>query len=568
MNHIFFELTGVLVIAGVLSYVLHFFKQPSIIAYIITGLLIGPLSFYHLQHFEILRGLSDIGITLLLFMVGLDLDISQLKRIGRAATVAAICQILISLLLAFGLSIWLGFSLITSVYIAIALSFSSTIIVVKLLAEKRDLTSLYGKLAIGILLVQDVAAILILIFLSGLTGLQSTVFGPLGISGSLILTLGKAFMIGLVVVGLSRTVFPKLMHSLVKSDELLLIFGLAWSLGLAAFFTSPLVGFNAAIGGFVAGLALANTGAHYQISGRIKSLRDFFLIIFFIVLGGQLVLTNVKEALIPALILSTFVLIIKPFIVTILLNFLGYKPRTAFFAGLSLGQISEFSLILIAIGLQISHVPQQVVTVITLVTVITIALSSYGMLYSQLIYRPLQKIIQFFAFRKHYQEQDLGEKEYRNHIIIVGANRLGSHIIEALQKQGQEFVIVDFDPDVVGRYSEENLPAICGDIADPYIQDIIGLTQAKMIVSTVPDLHDTLSIVEAIRLRQKKIKIIASAQDEIEASTLYDLGVDYVLLPHYIGGLHLADIVGTNTDTKKFKNMRERHLRTIQKLSR
>ncbi len=566
MNYIFVELTAVLVIAGVLSYLLHFFKQPSIVAYIITGLLIGPLSFYHLQHVEILHGLADIGITLLLFTVGLDLDVSQLKRIGKASSLAALIQLCVSALLGFGLAKWLGFSDYASIYMAIALTFSSTIIVVKLLTEKKDLTSLYGKLALGILLMQDVAAIFILIFLSGVNGINSTLFGDYGLGGNLIITLAKAFMIGIVVITLSRTVFPKLIHSLMKSDELLLIFGLAWSLGLAAFFTSPLVGFNAAIGGFVAGLALANTGAHYQISGRIKSLRDFFLIIFFIVLGSQLVIGDFKAAIVPALILSAFVLIIKPLVVTVALNMLGYKPRTAFFSGLTLGQVSEFSLILIAIGLSAGHFDNSVATIITLVAIITIAVSSYQILYAHVIYRPLQSIIQFFAFRRNYQERDLGEKVFKHHIIIVGANRLGSHIIEAMQKQNQEFVIVDFDPDVIERYTEQGLSAICGDIADQYIQDIIGLTRAKMIVSTVPDLHDTLSIIESLRLHHKRIKIIASAQDEVEASTLYDLGVDYVLLPHYIGGLHLADIVGTNTDTKKFKHMRDRHLKTIQGL--
>lgn len=566
MNYIFFELTAVLVIAGVLSYILHFFKQPSVVAYIITGLLIGPLSFYHVQHVEILNGLADIGITLLLFTVGLDLDISQLKRIGKASSLAALIQLLVSAALGFILSKLLGFSNLASIYLAIALTFSSTIIVVKLLTEKKDLTSLYGKLSLGILLMQDVAAIFILIFLSGVSGFNNSIFGQFGIGGNLIITLAKAFMLGIVVITLSRTVFPKLIHSLMKSDELLLIFGLAWSLGLAAFFTSPFIGFNAAIGGFVAGLALANTGAHYQISGRIKSLRDFFLIIFFIVLGSQLVIGDIRAAIIPALIFSAFVLVIKPLVVTIALNMLGYKQRTAFFSGLTLGQISEFSLILISIGLVAGQFDSNVVTIITLVGIITIAVSSYQILYAQIIYRPLQSVIQLFAFRKNSAESDLGEKIYKQHIVIVGANRLGSHIIEAMKKNGQEFIIVDFDPDIVERYIEQGLPAICGDIADPYIQDVIGLTRAKMIVSTVPDLHDTLSVIESIRLHHKHIKIIASAQDEIEASTLYDLGVDYVLLPHYIGGLHLADIVGSNTDTKKFKHMRDRHLKTIQSL--
>ncbi|MDQ3018746.1 MAG: cation:proton antiporter, partial [bacterium] len=302
MNIIFIELTGVLVAAGVIAYILHFFKQPSIIAYIITGLLIGPLGLYKLQHGEILHGLADIGITLLLFMVGLDLDISQLKRIGKAAIYAGVGQVIFTCLIGFGLIRLLGVDSLPAWYMAIALTFSSTIIVVKLLTEKKDMQSLYGKLAIGIFLIQDVAAIFILIILTGLTGSSTSVFSNLGISGSIIMTLAKAFMVGIAIIWLTRFIFPRILRTVEKADELILIFALVWSLGLAAFFSWPVIGFNSAIGGFVAGLALANTGIHHQISGRIKSLRDFFIIIFFIVLGSQLVINNFMAALWPSLV--------------------------------------------------------------------------------------------------------------------------------------------------------------------------------------------------------------------------------------------------------------------------
>ncbi len=568
MNQIFLELTGILIVAGVIAYILHFFKQPSIIAYIITGLLIGPFSLYRLQHGEILHSLSEIGITLLLFMVGLDLDISQLKKIGKAAVIAGIAQVIFTCGVGFGIVTLLGFDLLPAIYISLALTFSSTIIVVKLLSEKKDMQSLYGKLAVGIFLVQDIAAILILILIAGVTGSNDAILNSGSIVGNIVLTLAKAFMVAVVVIFLSRTVFPKLMQSLAKSDEMLLLFSLGWALGLAALFSSPLIGFNAAIGGFIAGLALANTGAHYQVSGRIKPLRDFFIIIFFIFLGSQLVLNHIGAALVPALILTIFVLIGNPLIVTIILGLLGYKLRTSFMTGVTVAQISEFSLILMALGLLAGHVTETHVTIVTLVGISTIAISSYGILFSNKVYEAvISKLVRIFERKKTLSNKELGGIIYKKHIVVVGAHRLGSHLITSLQKNKDvQFLVIDFNPDVVSRFTSQGIPAVCGDIADPYIQEIASLKDAHMIVCTIPDFHDTLALLEAVRANnRKRTLLIVAASDEQEALELYNKGASYVLLPHFVGGMHLLDVVEHNTDFKKLHKLRDKHLKTLHK---
>jgi Kef-type K+ transport system membrane component KefB len=474
MNPMFTELTAILLIAGVLAYILHFLKQPSIIAYIFTGLLIGPFALYHLHHGEILHSLSEIGITLLLFMVGLDLDISDLKRIGKTAVTAGIAQVIFTSLLGFAFISLLGFSFIPAVYMALALTFSSTIIVVKLLSEKKDMQSLYGKLAIGIFLVQDIAAILILILIAGANNTYSGSLTGDSLISSIILTLAKAFMIGIIVIALSRVVFPRLIRTFAKSDELMLLFSLGWSLGLAALLSSPLIGFNAAIGGFIAGLALANTGVHHSISARVKPLRDFFIVIFFIVLGTQLAFNHISDAILPALLLSIFVLIGNPLIVTIILGLLGYKIRTSFLTGVTVAQISEFSLILMTIGLAAGHVSETEVTVITLVGIITIGISSYGILFSNKLYEKLiSRIALYFEGRAtHTRDKSFGDIIYNRHIVIVGAHRLGTHITHSLLKQKQQIIVVDFNPDVISHFNEQGVPAVCGDIADPYIQEV------------------------------------------------------------------------------------------------
>jgi Kef-type K+ transport system membrane component KefB len=561
LENIFFELTLVLIAAGVIAYITNFLKQPTIIAYIITGCLIGPLGIYHLAHTEILHGLSEIGITLLLFLVGLDLDISQLKRIGKAAVYAGIGQVVFTCLISLGLIKLLGFSSLTAWYMAIALTFSSTIIVVKLLSEKKDLQSLYGKLAVGIFLIQDVAAIFILIFLTGLTGTSDT---DQGITASIVLTITKAFIAGMIVIWLSRFVFPKLLRSFVRSDELLLLFSLGWALGLATLFSLPVVGFNAAIGGFVAGLALANTGAHYQISGRIKSIRDFFIIIFFIVLGSQLAFNNIGAAIIPALILSAFVLIGNPFIVTVILGLMGYKPRTAFFTGVTVAQISEFSLILMALGLRIGHVDETAVTIVTLVGVVTIAFSSYGILYTGWLYERLRKFLTVFDFGKGRAERGLQDLSLNRHTVIVGAHRLGAHVITALDKRAGDVIIVDHNPDIIHHYQKLGYQGVCGDVTDPYIQEVVRLENARMVVSTVPDQNDNLALLESVRRLRRRPKMIMTAGDETEAKILYEQKADYVIMPHFIGGLHIAKILEKEQNLTELEKLRRQHLKSLQ----
>lgn len=571
MENIFFELTLVLIAAAVISYVLHFLKQPSIIAYIATGLLIGPLALYRVHHGEILHGLSEIGVTLLLFMVGLDLDISQLKRTGKAAVVAGIGQVIFTGSIGYALASLLGFDPVPALYIAIALTFSSTIIVVKLLTEKKDMQSLYGKLAVGIFLVQDMAAIFILIMLAGLTGESS--LGSLTGSNlieSIVITLAKAFMIGVVVVALSRAVFPRLINSLMKSDEMLLLFSLGWALGLATIFTSPWVGFNAAIGGFVAGLALANTGAHYQISGRIRPIRDFFIVIFFIVLGSQLVASNLAAAIWPALALTAFVLIGNPIIVTIILSLMGYKVRTSFMAGVTVAQISEFSLILMALGLAAGHVSETEVTIVTMVGIATIAISSYGILYSSKLYAAIMNLTAGWfekGTHKPGKDQDyLGEVVFEKHVVLIGAHRLGSHLVPKLQKQkNEQFIIIDFNPDVVTHYRSLGINAVCGDISDPYIQRVAAIGSARLVIATIPDFHDTMALVEKARNQKRKPKLIVAANDETEALELYKAGADYVLLPHFVGGIHLTDIIRSHSDSQSLRKLRSKHLETIKK---
>jgi Kef-type K+ transport system membrane component KefB/voltage-gated potassium channel Kch len=568
MNSVFFDLTVILILAGLIAVLISLLKQPSIIAYIITGLIIGPLGYYQLRQSDVFGALGQVGITLLLFMVGLELDIGQLKRIGRTALLTGIGQVGFTTIAGFFILRALHFSPTACFYLAPALTFSSTIIVVKLLSEKRDLQSLYGKIVVGIFLMQDFVAIMLLILLSSASSSTANIYGNLPVWQNIVFTLVRMLILGLLVSWLAVKVFPKILQFMGKSDELLLVFSLSWALGLATFVSLPFMGFSLEIGGFLAGLALARSAVHYEISARIKSLRDFFIVLFFIVLGSGLAVSNLSQMIRPAILISLFVLIGNPLIVMVLLALQGYKPRTGFFAGVTVGQVSEFSLILGALGLKLGALKQEEVGLLTLVGIITIALSSYMIQYSSQLFEKLKWLLKIFDFRKGVAEKGLRDVVLKNHIILIGGHRMGHHLVGALAKQDQPFVLVDFNPEIVERYREQNILAICGDISDPYIQEQVNLPFAKLIISTVPDFNDNLALIDAIKKcapKRRKPKLIFIAQDEEEIKRLYAQEIDYVISPHFMGGLHLAKILEEDHNMRGLKKLRERHLKILNR---
>ena len=566
--NIFYELTIVLLIAGLLSLLISVLKQPAIVAYIITGLIVGPLGLFKIQNSDAFNGLAQIGITLLLFMVGLELDITQLKKIGRTVLLVGIGQVVITTLLGYAIVRALGFSLVASLYIAPALTFSSTIVVVKLLSEKRDLNSLYGKLVVGIFLTQDFIAILILISLSSFFPVQNSLYSNLPVWENILLACIRCLILLLGIFWLSKKVFPKILEFIGRNEELQLVFALAWALGLASFVSLPFMGFNLEIGGFMAGLSLAGSAVHFELSSRVKSIRDFFIIIFFIVLGSGLVLNNILALSRPAIILSAFVLIGNPIIVMILLGLFGYKPRTGFLASVTVAQISEFSLILVALGYKLGQLGPNELGLVTFVAMVTIAASSYMIKYSAALYNYLKPLVQVFDFRKGSAERHMDTREFNNHVLLIGAHRLGHHLLHSLATRKQQFLVIDFNPEVVEECLERGIAAICGDITDPYIQQQANIDRAKLIISTVPDYADNLALLEGLsRMTQKKRrkpKLIFIAQNEEEIKQLYSKDIDYVISPHFMGGMHLVKILENRDLTTGLKKLREHHLRVLQ----
>jgi Kef-type K+ transport system membrane component KefB len=539
VGNIFFEIAVIVCVAAVLAGIFRVLKQPAILAYILTGVVLAPLGLLSIESHDFLRTLGQVGITLLLFMIGLEIRIKELPTIGKVALITSVFQILLTFVLGFAIANLLGFNIVASSYIAIALVFSSTIVVVKLLSDKRDLGSLYGKIAVGILLVQDFLAILILILLSGFKD-----GGMVSADQIILIGLKAIVLVGWIIV-LSQTLMPKVVGLFAKSSETLFLISLAWLFGLAALVSSPLIGFSIEIGGFLAGLALSNSIVNYQIIAKARILRDFFIILFFVILGVQMDFANIPSVIIPAIILSAFVLILKPLIVSFIMGALGYRKRTSFLTGISLAQISEFSLIVVFLGTSLKQIPSDIVSLITLVGAITFVVSTYMITNSHKLYMALHRQLSILERRKIKKEEIVDPDNMESmddHIVIVGGDILGRAIIEALPKE-EKIILVDFDPDIVRRWEKGGVHRLFGDITDFDIQERANLKSAKLVISTVPDVDDNLLLLGMLHHENRKAKILTMALEVHDAKALYKAGADYVIMPHLAGGRQIAKLI-------------------------
>lgn len=554
MGSIFFEITIVLCLTAVLAIVFRLLRQPPMLAYILTGMLIGPFAFFKIHNLDVLKNFSELGITLLLFLLGLELQLKDLRSIGKAVVSAGTAQVFLTGALGFGVSLLLGFDMLSAFYISAALTFSSTIIVIKLLSDKKDLNSLYGRLSVGLLLVQDFFAILLLILLSGYKPVDS----PFLILQYFIIILCKSVILFTVIINLSRTILPSLIHRIARSQETLFLFSLAWVFGISAIVSSRFIGFSIEIGGFLAGVALANSVENFQIAAKIRPLRDFFVTIFFVFLGIEMGVGNIGQIILPGIVLLLFVLLIKPLVVMVIMGFLGYRKRTSFFTSVSIAQVSEFSLILVVLGQKLGQIPENVVSLVTLVAIASFTTSTYFIMHSNNLYKKIGKFLSLFEINKGRIEKLGVEGEFDGHILLIGGRRMAQAILETLKSTDEHVVVVDFDPDTVKNLQSDGVDVIFGDIVDPEIQERAHLNKARLVVSTLSDLEDNLQLMKATRHVNKKAKVVVLAYDIDEAKTLYNDGADYVVLPHLAGGRQIARALKSSEEADKLEELREK----------
>ncbi|NBO17495.1 MAG: cation:proton antiporter, partial [Proteobacteria bacterium] len=375
----FTEIAIILAVTFGISIIMRILKQPLIIGYIFSGIIAGPYVLNVIHSQEIMELLSKIGITALLFIVGLGLSPKVLKETGLAAGATGFGQIFFTTLITYFSATALGFNSLESFYIALSFGFSSTIIILKLLSDKGDTHKLYGRVAVGFLLVEDLVATIALVIISGISNIGNG--SIIDIISKLGVLLGTGFVLLIILFLFSTHVLSRLNNFVSKSQEFLFIFSLAWGLTIAMIYQK--LGLSIEIGALVAGVTLSMTPYSYEISARLKPLRDFFILMFFILLGSHMAFGNINQLLLPALILSTIILFGKPLAIFVIMNLLGFTRKNAFLSGLVAAQISEFSLILVTLGNSIGHVSNQALSLVTLVGIFTISGSTYLVMFNE-----------------------------------------------------------------------------------------------------------------------------------------------------------------------------------------
>lgn len=556
-EEIFFQLAIILLIAFLVSYIARIFKQPLILGYIIAGIIVSPFLIKFGATSDLIESFSRIGIAFLLFIVGLHLNPKIIREIGFQSFLIAFGQ----MILTFGLGFIVAYKLLflglnNSLYIAIALTFSSTIIVLKLLSDKKQLDTLYGKLSIGILIVQDLFAVGVLILLSSFgenVNFVSVAFKTFLIGGGLILAL---FLFGYFLLS-------RITRTIAKSQELLFLFSICWCFLVAALFA--FAGFSLEIGALIAGVILSISPYSTEISSKIRPIRDFFLIIFFIILGLNLNITQIGGVFVNALIFSGIVLIFKPLFLMVFMALLGYTKKTNFMVGTTLSQISEFSLIVLLLGISLGHISNEILSTITLTLIITILGSTYLTIYSKKIYSSFPRLMSIFENKKIKKNVKRFKRNYN--AILFGYNRTGFDILRSFNKLKKSYLVVDFDPDTIESLSNFKIPCLYGDVDDPELLEELNLNKIDLAVSTIPDYESNFFVLESIRLVNPDAIIIVRATDVDEALELYKKGANYVLTPSFLSGEHVGKMVKEiKTNKKGYEREKNKHIKRLNEL--
>ncbi len=524
----FAEVAAVLAVGAVIGAAGLKLRQPLIISFLFTGIIVGPSALGMIKDANDIELLASIGISLLLFVVGLRLDVGMIRTVGPVALATGLGQVILTFMIGFAIAIAFGMTTTTSIYVAVAITFSSTIIVVKLLSDKNEIDSLHGRIAVGILIVQDLVAILALIGLAAFGGShqeQGLLAGSLQIVGNGLLMLAT-------IIVLMRWGLPWTLKYISKSQELLVLFAITWAILLAS--TAELLGFNKEVGAFLAGVSLASTEQRDAIGAKLVVLRDFLLLFFFINLGAQLDISDLGAELGRAFVFSAFILIGKPLIVMPIMGVMGYRKRTGFMSGLAIAQISEFSLILAALGLSLGHIDASAINLITLVALITIFASTYSILYSSLLYNCLSRILGIFEHKNPHRESNEGIKSITSDdylIVVLGLGNYGLAIASHLKQHNWHLVAVDFDPHALERGRSMGLPVSYGDFADPEMISQLPLERARWVLCTVRNRALSLSLLNLLREKNFTGRIAMTAGDSTYTEEYYRLGANLVLQP-------------------------------------
>lgn len=555
MGDIFTGLSVIIAIGAAVALFMRSIGQPLLIGHIITGIIVGPVALNILSNPHDLTVFGNIGIALLLFIIGLGMNPSVIKEVGKASFVTGLAEIGFITLFGWLILQAMGLSSTVAFFVAFGLGINSTIVALKLLGDKKELGRLYGKITIGISLVEDVIAAIALLLVASAKDGHWLSLGPLS---------GLAFkgaLVGLAMYLVSKEVLPRIQKLQASDQELLFLTSIAIGLGSAALFAK--IGLSMEVGALVAGVMLATRPYAAEVSARLRPLRDFFVIVFFIALGTELAFSSFTDYFWPIIISTLIVVIGKPIIVMSTLGFLGYTKRTSFMTAATLSQVSEFAIILVILASQKGLINQDIVSLLTFVALISIAVSTYLVTFGDRIYASIKDRLNLFERSKAEGEALPNEN---NDLVLFGYQRGGHEFINLFKKMKKKYVVIDYDPEVIDTIEQRKINYLYGDATDVELLEEAGVDNAKLIVSTIPDYQTNIVLLNYLHTKNRNAISVIHADDPYEAAKLYEGGASYVILPHYIGSEKVSEFISKSGLAKSaFRKQRVRHLGYLEK---
>jgi len=539
-HNLFLQISTLLAITVSLAFIVRFLKQPLLAAYMLAGIVCGPFLFNLLRgQQDLYQSFSNFGVVLLLFVVGLELNFSYLKKIGKTSVVIGLLQFLFNFALILLVVNFFNLSLLSKIFLALVSCFSSTIVVLKLLSDKQDEESVYGRYTVGLLLIQDIISIAILILL-GLLASNS------GSSSFDWLAITKVIGVFLLIFLFAKYLLSRVLDSVASSGEFLFLFTVAWCFGIASLMVWS--GFSLEIGAVVAGLSLSSSKYQPEIASRVKPLRDFFIILFFVILGSLADFSNVTGVIMPAIILALAVVILKPLLLFFIFRIFKFTRRNSFLSALASAPLSEFGFIILFALISAGYLSGPELSIFTIAAIITIFVSSYLIAYGYQFYNWLLPLFNLFGADKYVQQEDIKESF---EALVFGYHRTGWKIGDALKKIGIKFAAIDFNPNNINRLTHRDIRIFFGDASDMEFLKELPLEKTKVIISTIPSPEDQLVLLDFLRSRQLKVTVICTLYNKKYLGKLYEAGANYVILPHLLGGMWMAEIINEGRLNKK-----------------
>jgi Kef-type K+ transport system membrane component KefB/Trk K+ transport system NAD-binding subunit len=555
MDNIFYGLSAIIAIATAVALFMRSVGQPLLVGHIITGIIVGPVALGIMDNADTLSVFGSMGITLLLFIIGLGLKPTVIKEVGKASFVVAISEIIAATFLGWALLQALGLSSREAFFVGFGLGINSTIVALKLLGDKKELGRLYGKITIGSSLVEDMIAAIALLFVASAQKGEVFSMGPLA---GLAL---KGTIVGIAMYFVTKEVLPRIQKLIAGDQELLFLTAIAIGLGSAALFDK--IGLSMEVGALAAGVMLATKPYAQEIAARLRPLRDFFVIVFFIALGTELTFSQFGHLFWPFIFGTLIVVVAKPFVIMSCLGFLGYTKRTSFMTAATLSQVSEFSIIFVILGNQKGLISHDIVSLLTFIALASIAISTYLVTYSEKVYALFEPHLNLFE-RKKIEGETLPSEH--NELVLFGYQRGGHEFINLFKRMKKRYVVIDYDPEIIDIIEQRKINYLYGDATDVELLEEAGVDHARLVVSTIPDFQVNIFLLKYLHEKNPRAIAIMHTDDPNEAAKLYEAGASYVILPHYIGSEKVSEFIKKSGLKKSvFRKHRIRHLSYLEK---